>query len=80
MKAVIGGLRYNTDKADLVHCINVDKILQELYKTDNDRWFLHMPVLNTIQPMTTKEAQNYLENLGQVSLVETYFHSTIRDA
>ncbi len=76
MEQIVNGLKYNTEKADLVasneywdgHSRDRDGRNTYLYKTENGRYFLHHTTRwdgerDHIEPVSPDEARQYYERL-----------------
>jgi hypothetical protein len=94
MQKIIGGKRYDTDKADLVasnrywdgHNWERHGRNTYLYRTNSGNWFLHHTTLwegerDSIEPVTREEAKHHYEALPESCMTfEDAFGESPEDA
>lgn len=98
VRRVVDGLLYDTNDADLIashramRTSHSDKVLEEIYKTSRDHWFLmcQADARHAIRadntdhvfalPLTLDEAYNWLVEFNEVGALERFFPERLKKA
>ena len=81
MKVIRNRLRYDVGASTKILSDVIYKGNEtDLYKTDNDNWFLFCEKRNDFIPLDIDGVIEVLEIAGEYDLIETYFNDVIKDA